>query len=269
MSESVHSVEKTEGDVHVTREVSQDTIPTPTDFQSSGPKTTNSDYVLPSLLDPDDLVLSNALKNLQCNEVSVSCKHTSEVKLNNQKDVSNASKRNDPQCAKVNDVNLQHSENEDSRSDKNHAHQGQQECSLKLSNLDSNNDGAALPATTTNVSEKHLEDLEQNMEESKKMDAFCSSSKTPCLVEREVSNNASVEHSAYKEEQKKKYEEEQKHREEQRKESESDDVQDLLRMLLVLGDREGIRFVSQTLQSSDDSVNKKRSRKRNRCRSKK
>ncbi|GIY02874.1 hypothetical protein CDAR_577971 [Caerostris darwini] len=70
----------------------------------------------------------------------------------------------------------------------------------------------------------------------KKMDAFCSSSKTPCLVEREVSNNASVEHSAYKRN-RKKYEEEQKHREEQRKESESDDVQDLLRMLLVLGDR--------------------------------
>ncbi|GIY81680.1 hypothetical protein CDAR_67801, partial [Caerostris darwini] len=108
-------------------------------FPSSDPKTTNNDYVLPCLLDPD-LVLSSALKNLQCNEVSSSCKDTSEVKLNNQKDIPNASKRNDPQHAKVNDVNLQHSENKASRSDKN---QAQQECSLKLSNLYLNNYGAA------------------------------------------------------------------------------------------------------------------------------
>ncbi|GIY24946.1 uncharacterized protein CDAR_166051 [Caerostris darwini] len=270
MSESAHSVEKTEGDVHDTTEVSQDTIPTPTDFQSSGPKTANSDCVLPSLLDPDS-VLSSALKDLQCNEVPGSCKDTSEVKLNKQKDIPNASKRNDPQYAKVEDVNLQHSENEDSRSDKNHAHQAQEECSLQLSNLDGNNYGAALPATTTKVSEKHLENLEQNMEDSKKMDDFRdgSCSKTPCLVESEISNNASVEPSAYIEEQKNKYEEEQKHKEEQKKESESDDVQDMLKMLLVLGDREGVRQVSETLQSTDNSINKKRSKKRNRNRSKK
>ncbi|GIY24823.1 hypothetical protein CDAR_533241 [Caerostris darwini] len=233
-SQSLHSVEKTEGVSHSARKVSQDTIPTPI-----------------------DLVLSSALKNLQRNEVSGSRNDTSEVKLNNQEDIPNASKRNDPQLAKVNDVNLQHSENKASGSDRN---QPQQECSLKLSNLDLNNYGAALPSTTTKVSKNHLENVEQNMEDSKKMDDFCvgSSSTTPCLVERSaVSNTAPAEHSASK------------YKEEQKKESESDEVQDMLRMLLVLGDREGIRFVSQTLQSSDNSMNKKRSKKRNRNRSKK
>ncbi|GIY22553.1 hypothetical protein CEXT_780371 [Caerostris extrusa] len=255
-SESLHSVEKTEGVSHAAREVCQDTIPTPTDFQSSGPETSNSDHVLPSLLDPN-LELSSALKNLQWNEVSGSCKDTSEVKLDNQKDIPKASKRNDPQYAKVSYVNLQHSVNKASGSDRN---QAQQECSLKLSNLDPNNYGAALPPTTTEVSKEHLENVEQNLEDSKKMDDFCdgSSSKTPCLVDRSAaSNSASAEHSASK------------YKEEQKKESESNDVQDMLRMLLVLGDREGIQNVSQTLQSSDNSMNKKRSKKRNRNRSKK
>ncbi|GIY05700.1 hypothetical protein CDAR_380531 [Caerostris darwini] len=257
-SESLHLVEKTDGVVHAAREVYQDTIPTSTDLPSSGPKTSNSDHVLPSLLDPD-LELSSALKNLQCNEVSGSCKDTSEVKLDNQKDIPNASKRNDPQYAKVSDVDLQHSSrffNKASGSDRN---QAQQECSLTLSNLDLNNYGAALPPTTTKVSKEHLENVEQNLEDSKKMDDFCdgSGSKTPCLAESAVSNSASVEHTASK------------YKEEQKKESESDDVQDMLRMLLVLGDREGIQHVSQTLQSSDNSMNKKRSKKRNRNRSKK
>ncbi|GIY54938.1 hypothetical protein CDAR_5901 [Caerostris darwini] len=247
-SESLHSVEKTEGVVHAAREVSQDTIPTPTDLPSSGPKTSNSDHVLPSSLDPD-LELSSPLKNLQCNEVSGSCKDTSEVKLDNQKDIPNASKRHDPQYAKVSDVNLQHSVNKVSGSDRN---QAQQECGLTLSNLDLNNCGAALPPTTTKVSKEHLENVEQNLEDSKKRDDFCdgSGSKTPCLAESAVSNSASVEHTASK------------YKEEQKKESESDDVQDMLRMLLVLGDREGIQNVSQTLQSSDNSMNKKRNRNR-------
>ncbi|GIY61718.1 hypothetical protein CEXT_65281 [Caerostris extrusa] len=145
-SESLHSVEKTEGVSHAAREVCQNTIPTPTDFQSSGSRN-----------------------------------DTSEVKLNNQKDIPNASKRNYPQYAKVNDVNPQHSENKASRSDKNQTHQ---ECSLKLSNLDLNNYRAALPSTTTKVSKNHLENVEQNMEDSEKMDDFCvgSSSTTPCLA---------------------------------------------------------------------------------------
>ncbi|GIY13571.1 hypothetical protein CEXT_646751 [Caerostris extrusa] len=124
-------VEKTEGVSHAAREVCQNTIPTPTDFQSSGPETTNNDHG------------------------SFTINHHQSL-------------------------------------------------------------------------ENHLENVEQNMEDSEKMDDFCvgSSSTTPCLAGRSAaSNSASAEYSASK------------YKEEQKKESESDDVQDMLRMLLVLGER--------------------------------
>ncbi|GIY76939.1 hypothetical protein CDAR_265121 [Caerostris darwini] len=154
---------------------------------------------------------------------------------------STISSENLPHTNVDNADDLQHSDITVLGSAETHHQESQDSCLSKLVHLSL--DDSPKNSATSVISKKHCES--STLKDSNKMDAVRKK-----LFEEKKSNenvsSTSKEASALRK------------AEELRKEKESADVQDLLRMLLVLGDREGIQHVRTTLQTSDIKTTKQK-----------